>query len=105
MNPEDYTAIVDGMRQRLGKDAYRITFFIAAVTRKAKELPVKDVSAFQKQAFNLIGDWINEAIKLTNVKKWSFAMFAKDPFKELRQRTRMFAAAWSLDPEFIEVMG
>jgi len=105
MNPQDYEAIVQGLKSRLGKDAYRISFFIAAVTKKAGTLPVKDISAFQKSAFVLIGDWINEAIKLTNVKKWSFALLFKDPFHDLRQRTRLFAREWNLDPDFIEVMG
>ena len=113
----DLTALVASAK----KDEDRMVLFVLAVARKeaqyASEVALlvgrnleeaKDVATearvFSKQAGDLVGQWLSVAS--SSWKKLSFArLFGWDPFREMRQKTRAFAARWDLDPAFRSVLG
>ena len=104
----DQTLVQEALASELAtfeKDAERIGLFVVAVAEKAIQLvatPVDapfDIGDFTKEAGNLVAAWYHKAGHL------SFADMFRDPFKDLRQQTRVFATKWSLDPAFVALMG
>jgi hypothetical protein len=120
---DEQLSLLSGMTVDIGalaktakKDEERIKLFVLAVARKEAEYamtalatlaidPVKageiaaEATRFSKGAANLVQDW------LVRFKKLSLADLWRDPYKELRQQTRVFAADWDLDPAFRQAMG
>lgn len=105
MEPEivvDLVSIFNGLELKYEKDALHISMFIAAIAKKTVEITQQQVSMlnpFVLAASDLVGQWVHRAsmgIKLIGI---------QDPFRELRDETRMFANRWLLDPAFIEALG
>lgn len=85
------------------KDELHMSMFITAVAKKTVEITQQEVSAlnpFVSAAADLVGQWIHKATHLgiTDIE-------SGDPFKPLRDETRMFANRWVLDPAFIAALG
>ncbi len=83
------------------KDAQRIAMFSAAIAQKSVEMASfgEEVEAFVMAASGLIYKWIDRSRKL------SLADLFRDPYRELREETRRFAAEWELDEAFRQAMG
>lgn len=91
------------IRRKFEQDERRIGLFVSAVGKKLGELAVSDpdhVQPFAIASSVLIAQWIQRARKFQFPKD-----LFNDPFKQLRQDTREFAAVWNLDPVFIKAMG
>jgi len=83
-------------------DIQRISLFTAAVSQKAVELSVSNplrVPDFVRDSAVLMSKWMDKTRRL------SLADLFRDPYKELRNETRGFAAKWDLDPFFRDLMG
>lgn len=85
------------------KDVKRIGLFLAAVAEKVTELMVTNpekVQPFIQESSVLVSKWLDKS------KKLQFPIdFFRDPFKQLRQETRDFAAKWELNFVFRNLMG
>ena len=96
LTPEALSEIENALKERVGKDAYRIGFFVACCAKKIGELPVAQVQPFTAAFVKLVADW-------ANVRPWKNPF--RDPYKDMRNRTRLFAQHWKLDEDFIKAMG
>lgn len=104
MGPEvDLVDIFPQLIAKYQRDELHMSMFITAVAKKTVEITQQEVSqlnAFVLAASSLVGDWIHKATHLGIAD-----IESGDPFKPLRDETRLFAQRWVLDPAFIAALG
>jgi hypothetical protein len=109
------------MAKSVRKDEERIKLFVLAIARKEAEYAVRtallsssdlelarsiagEAREFSLAAASLVRDWA-----VASFDAWKGVSLARlfgwDPFKELRQRTRAFAAKWDMDPGLRAALG
>ena len=84
------------------KDVKNMGLFVAAVAAKTEQKVLSqsaDTQLFVASSAQLMASWFQK------VKKLSFWDLFGDPFKDLRNQTRAFAANWDLDAELRKSLG
>lgn len=105
ITPADLAGIIPGLKAKYQLDAFRMSLFIVVVLKRAGDIATTDpthVVPFAKASASLIGDWTSRA---ADVAKNPWRYLFSDPFRALRDQTRVFATTWNLDASFIAAMG
>ena len=83
------------------KDVHNMGLFVAAVAKKVEEKVLSnssDTQFFAGAFASLMADW-------AAVLKQPWYKLIGDPFKGMREETRLFAKQWELDPDLIKAIG